>query len=77
MTQNYFALRIARLCPTKTSLRQFFRTDPKSTAVPDQDFQTIAPGIAEQEQVPAQGLARQSIPHLRLSLRFSSPPLSK
>ncbi|MFZ3263800.1 MAG: hypothetical protein WA172_07355, partial [Terriglobales bacterium] len=37
-------------------------TNPESAAIPDEDLQPIALGVAEQEQVPAQRLTGQSIP---------------
>jgi len=37
-------------------------TNPESATIPDEDFQPIALGFAEQEQVPAQWVVRPSIP---------------
>jgi hypothetical protein len=62
VTQYDLALRIAGLRPGETSFLQPFGTDPESATIPDEDLQPIALGIAEQEEVPAQRLARQSIP---------------
>jgi len=36
-------------------------TDPESASVPDENLQPIALGVAEQEEVPAQRLTRQSV----------------
>lgn len=36
-------------------------TDPESASVPDEDLQPIALAVAEQEQVSAQRLTRQTI----------------
>jgi hypothetical protein len=62
VTQYDLALRIAGLRPGETSFLQPLGTDPESATIPDEDLQPIALGIAEQEEVPAQRLARQSIP---------------
>ncbi len=61
MTQDDLALRVAGLRPGETSLFQSLGTDPESGSVPDEDLQPIALAVAEQEQVPAQRLTRQSI----------------
>src|SRR5271157_682485 len=63
MTQDDLALRVAGLRPGETSLFQSLGTDPESGSVPDEDLQPIALAVAEQEQVPAQRLTRQSIPN--------------
>jgi hypothetical protein len=62
VTQYDLALRVARLRPTEATFGQSLRANPQSRSVPDEDLQAIALGIAEQEQVPAQRLTRQSIP---------------
>ncbi len=62
MTQDDLALRIAGLRPGETPFLQPLGTDPESATIPDQDLQAIALGVAEQEEVPAQRLTRQSIP---------------
>ena len=63
VAQDDLALRITGLRPGKTPFLQPFSTDPESASVPDEDLQPIALGVAEQEQVPAQRLTRQSIAH--------------
>jgi len=60
---DYLALRVAGLRPSETSLFQSLGTDPESGSVPDEEFQPITLAVAEQEQVPAQRLTRQSIPN--------------
>src|SRR5271163_1949798 len=62
VTQDDLALRITGLRPGETPFLQPLGTDPESASVPDEDLQPIALGVAEQKQVPAQGLAGQSIP---------------
>src|SRR5205814_1001860 len=62
VTQDDLALRITGLRPGETPFLQPLGTDSESAAVPDEYLQPIALGVAEQEQVPAQGLTRQSIP---------------
>ena len=62
VTQDDLALSIPGLRPGKTPFLQPLGTDPESAAIPDEHLQTIALGVAEQEQVPTQRLARQSIP---------------
>jgi len=47
VTQNYFALRIARLRPTEANFWQSLRADPQSGSVPDENLQTIPLGVAE------------------------------
>ena len=61
MTQYHLTLRIARLRPGEPPFLQPLGTDPESASVPDEDLQSIALAVAEQEQVPAQRLTRQSI----------------
>ena len=63
MTQDDLALRITGLRPGETPFLQPLGTDPESASVPDEDLQPIALAVAEQEQVPAQRLTRQSIPN--------------
>src|ERR1022692_1283643 len=63
VTQGDLALRITGLRPGETPFLQPLGTDPESASVPDEDLQPIALAVAEQEQVPAQRLARQSIPN--------------
>ncbi len=63
MTQDDLALPIAGLRPGETPFLQPLGTDPESASIPDEDLQPIALGVAEQEQVPAQRLTRQSIPN--------------
>src|ERR1700683_2667584 len=58
------ALRITGLRPGETPFLQPLGTDPESASVPDEDLQPITQAVAEQEQVPSQGLTRQSIPDL-------------
>jgi hypothetical protein len=62
MTQDDLALRVAGPRPGETSLFQSLGTDPESGSVPDEDLQPIALAVAEQEQVPTERIARQSIP---------------
>ncbi len=62
MTQDDLALRVAGLRPGETPFLQPLGTDPESASVPDEDLQPITLAVAEQEQVPAQRIARQSIP---------------
>ena len=62
MTQDDLALRVAGLRQVKRPFLQPFGTNPESASVPDEDLQPIALAVAEQEQVPAQKLTRQSIP---------------
>src|SRR5258708_2816947 len=47
---------------THRVFRKVIGTDPESATIPDEDLQPIALGVAEQEQVPAKRLTRQSIP---------------
>lgn len=61
MTQDDLALRIPGLRPGETPFLQPLGTDPESASVPDEDLQPIALAVAEQEQVPAQRLTRQTI----------------
>ena len=61
MTQYDLAMGIARLRPGETPFLQPLGTDPESASVPDEDLQPIAPGVAEQKQVPAKRLTRQSV----------------
>ena len=61
VTQDDLALRITGLRPGETPFLQPLGTDPESASVPDEDLQPIALAVAEQEQVPAQRLTRQSI----------------
>ena len=61
VTQDDLALHISGLRPGETSLFQSLGTDPESASVPDEDLQPIALAVAEQEQVPAQRLTRQTI----------------
>jgi len=63
VTQDDLALRIPGLRPGETPFLQPLGTDPESASVPDEDLQPIALAVAEQEQVPAQRLTRQSIPN--------------
>ncbi len=63
VTQDDLALRIPGLRPGETPFLQPLGTDPESASVPDEDLQSIALAVAEQEQVPAQRLRRQSIPN--------------
>jgi len=44
-----------------TPFLQPLGADPQSAAIPDEDLQPIALAVAEQEQVPAQRLTRQSV----------------
>jgi len=62
VTQYDLALGIAGLRPGETPFLQPLGTDPKSATIPDEDLQPIALGVAEQEQMPAKRLTRQSIP---------------
>ena len=62
MTQDDLTVRIPGLRPGETPFLQPLGTDPESASVPDEDLQPIALAVAEQEQVPAQRLTRQSIP---------------
>ena len=62
VTQDDLALRITGLRPGEPPFLQPLGTDPESATVPDEDLQPIALAVAEQEQVPAQRLTRQSIP---------------
>src|ERR1019366_4207353 len=50
------------LRPAEASLLQALGTHPQSTAVPEQQFQTIALRVGEQEDMPAQWIAQQAIP---------------
>src|SRR5271169_1975862 len=68
VTQDDLALRIAGLRPGETPFLQPLGADPESAAVPDQDLQAIALGVAEQEKVPAKRVARQSIPDQTVQL---------
>ena len=61
MTQDDLALRIPGLRPRETPFLQPLGADPESASVPDEDLQPIALGVAEEEQVPAQRLTRQTI----------------
>src|ERR1035441_4033184 len=61
VTQDDLALRITGLRPGETPFLQPLGTDPESASVPDEDLQTVALAVAEQEQVPAQRLTRQTI----------------
>ena len=63
MAQDDLALRITGLRPGETPLLQPFGTDPESASVPDEDLQPITLAVAEQEQVPAERVTRQSISH--------------
>ncbi len=63
MTQYDLALRITGLRPGETPFLQPLGTDRESASVPDEDLQPIALAVAEQEQVPAQRLTRQTIPN--------------
>src|SRR5580700_2742202 len=63
MTQDDLALGVTGLRPGETSLFQSLGTDPESATIPDEDLQSVALAVAEQEQVPAQRLTRQSIPN--------------
>jgi hypothetical protein len=63
VTQYDLALSIAGLRPGETPFLQPLGTDPESASVPDEDLQPVALGVAEQEKVSAQRLARQSIPN--------------
>jgi hypothetical protein len=63
MTQDDLALGVTGLRPGETSLFQSLGTDPESATIPDEDLQSVALGVAEQEQVPAQRFTRQSIPN--------------
>ena len=62
MTQDDPALNIAGLRPGEASFLQLLGTDPESASIPDEDLQPIALGVAEQEKMSTQRLARQSIP---------------
>src|ERR1019366_540810 len=55
------ALRITGLRPGETPFLQPLGTDPESASVPHEDLQPITLAVAEQEQVPAQRLTRQTI----------------
>src|ERR1022692_5207716 len=55
------ALRIPELRPGETPFLQPLGTDPESASVPDENLQPIALAVAEQKQVPAQRLTRQSV----------------
>src|SRR5260370_5927244 len=61
-TADDLALPIAGFRPGETPFLQPIGTDPEPASIPDEDLQPIALGIAEQEQVPAQRLTRQSTP---------------
>jgi hypothetical protein len=61
VTQDDLALRIPGLRLGETPFLQPLGTDPESASVPDEDLQPIALAVAEQEQVPAQRLTRQTI----------------
>jgi len=61
VTQYDLALRIAGWRPGEASFLQPLGTDPESASVPHDDLQPIALAVAEQEQVPAQRLTRQTI----------------
>ena len=61
VTQDDLALRIAGLRPGEPTFLQPLGTDPESASIPDEDLQPIALAVAEQEQVPAQRLTRQTI----------------
>jgi hypothetical protein len=61
MTEDDLALRITGLRPGETPFFQPLGTDPESASVPDENLQPIALGIAEQEQMPAKRLTRQSV----------------
>ena len=63
MTQDDLAMRIAGLRPREAPFLQPLGTDPESATIPDEDLQPIALAVAEQEQVSAQRLTRQSIPN--------------
>jgi hypothetical protein len=62
VTQDDLALRVAGLRPGETPSFYSLGTDPESAAIPDEYLQPVALGVAEQEEVPAQRLTRQSIP---------------
>ena len=62
MTQDDLALRIAGSRPGEAPFLQPLGTDPESASVPNEDLQPIALAVAEQEQVPAKRLTRQTIP---------------
>jgi hypothetical protein len=62
VTQDDLDLRIAGFRPGETPFLQPLGADPETASVPDEDLQPIALAVAEQEQVPAQRLTRQSIP---------------
>src|ERR1017187_3117891 len=62
VTQDDLALRITGLRPAETPFLQPLGTDPESATIPDEHLQPITLGVAKQEQVPAQRLARQSVP---------------
>src|ERR1019366_6788693 len=55
------ALRITGFRPGETSFLQPLGTDPESASVPHEDLQPITLAVAEQEQVPAQRVTRQTI----------------
>jgi hypothetical protein len=57
-----FTLCITGLRPGETPFLQPLGTDPESPSVPDENLQPIALAVAEQEQVPAKRLTRQTIP---------------
>src|ERR1700687_1923594 len=61
VTQYDLALRITGLRPGETPFLQPLGTDPEAASVPDEDLQPIALAVAEQEQMPAQRVTRQSI----------------
>jgi len=61
MSQDHPTLGIARRWPTESPFFQSLCADPQTGPIPDQNFQTIALCIAEQEQMPAQGITQQSI----------------
>jgi len=61
VTQDDLAVRIAGLRPCESPFLQPLGTDPETATIPDEDFQSIALAVAEQEQVPTKRLTRQSI----------------
>lgn len=63
VTQDDLALRITGLRPGETPFLKPLGTDSESASIPHEYLQTIALAVAEQEQVPAQRLTRQTIPN--------------
>src|ERR1700730_9950491 len=52
MTQRHSIRLIPGQWPAKSSAFQPFGTDPQTTSIPVEDFQSVPSGIGEQEQMP-------------------------